>query len=86
MLSIKDQRELDNYDEVALYDNHGFLVGFIDNMLTLADVRVQIKNLGLEGYYMLYKNETILIDSDGRMEFKDKMPFEAFSNLLIELL
>lgn len=86
MIIIKDQRELDDYDEVALYDSHGFLIGFIDNMLTLADVRVQIKNLGLEGYSILYKNETIPIDTDGRLDFKDKMPFEAFSNLLIELL
>jgi hypothetical protein len=54
--------------EVALYDGNDNYIGIIQNATALDDVRLQIFQQHLKGYYFIYNNEKINIDCYGNVE------------------
>ena len=80
--------KIDNHIEkttCALYRPDGTLVGVIENLTALYDVRVQIKKSQAKGYYLVYKDQTIKIDSYGNLEDYPEGFFEKDIDLLNEL-
>lgn len=69
-----------------LYDSEDNLIGVIDNELTFNDVRAQIKEQQLEGYYIVYKGVRKDIDKDGRIAVWEEGFFDAFQKILFRLL
>lgn len=71
---------------VNLYDPNNKLLGNIDNLLTFSDVRAQIKEQGLSGYYIIYKNQTIGIDRNGELEDWPIGLFDTYTDILFRLI
>lgn len=53
----------------SLYNPHGDLIGYITNSLELNDIRIQIKEQQLSGYFVKYLYHEIDIDKDGGVDF-----------------
>jgi len=51
-----------------LYNPDDEWIGQIESTLQLYDVRLQIKNKGVSGYYVLYHGQKIRIDKFGNVE------------------
>lgn len=51
---------------VNIYSPDGILIGRTKNPLILDDIRRQIKQKGLEGYYLEWNDNYSIIDKDGR--------------------
>lgn len=66
----------------ALYRPNDTLVGIIENLTALYDVRVQIKKSQAKGYYLVYKDQKIKIDSRGNLEDYPEGFFEKDIDLL----
>lgn len=69
-----------------LFNPKSELIGIITSELQLMDVRVQIKKLKLNGYFIHWENEIIMIDSDGRLDTWPEGFYDLSNNLLMELL
>ena len=70
---------------VSLFTPNGVLVGEITSDLQLNDVRLQIKRQNLEGYYIEYEEEKILISSSGRLKGRKGL-YDLMDKQLEELL
>lgn len=70
---------------VQLYDNNDNFIGNIENELAFNDVRIQIKNKKLSGYYIVFENEKYEIDRYGRLRVWPPI-YETYENQLSELL
>lgn len=68
-----------------LYGPQGH-IGVIDNILDFYDVRVQIRENQLTGYYFGFDGEVIRIDKNGECESYPEGFFDKFSELAIKLL
>lgn len=90
MLDVKDciYDDKGNFLEYYyLYDPHGDLVDCIWNTLMFLDVRVQIREKQLTGYYLLDKDGyRIDIDQYGKYDWKLYKPFGQLDELLTRLL
>lgn len=71
---------------VQLYDNNGNFIGNIENELAFNDVRIQIKNKKLTGYYIVFENKKYEIDMRGRLRVWPPNLYETYENQLSELL
>lgn len=79
---IKDLKDV----PCDLYGPNDEYIGKITNVLQFTDIRVQIKERKLSGYYFLFEGEKICIDKNGSL---DKYPhglFDTEENLLCKLL
>jgi hypothetical protein len=72
--------------QVELFDPQGRFVGIIKNITALYDVKLQIRTLGIPGYYMLYGDQKINIDHKGEFEFYPNGFFDAFGDLAAQLV
>lgn len=62
-------------DHVSLYNPKGKLIGIIKNELAFNDVRIQIKNKKIKGYYIVWEGQSYQINSNGKL---DNFPFELY--------
>ena len=62
------------------------LVGHIENELEFAKARIDIRNEGVEGYYIIFNNKRINIKPSGKVEHWPGDLFSKMDNLLNELL
>ncbi len=72
-------------DVVLLYDYEDKLVGEITHSVQLIDVRIQIKEQGLERYYITYDNLRLEILPNGKM-VNGNHPFDEVNVLLHHFL
>lgn len=82
MVQIRDIKDI----PCKLYGPNDEYIGEIVNILQFNDVRVQIKEQKLSGYYFIFEGEKISISKNG---FLDKYPqglFDTEDNLLCKLL
>jgi len=90
MLEIRDciYDEKGNYLEYYdLYDAHGDLIDRIWNIIMFLDVRVQIREKKLSGYYLIDKDGyRIDIDQYGKYDWNMYKPFGQLDELLTRLL
>lgn len=61
MIKINDIPQITCY----LYDSDGYKLGIITSEYSFNDVRCQIKEQNLSGYFVMFKGHRIDIDSDG---------------------
>lgn len=66
-------------------DGQNVLIGEIKNELAFYDVRVQIKDQQLEGYYILFKGQRHYIESDGRINNFPRDLFPKTVDYLMQL-
>ncbi len=58
----------DFYEECAiLFDYDGNEIGLIQSSVQLTHVRLQIKAMSAEGYYLIWNNQQIHISSNGEI-------------------
>ena len=69
-----------------LYNPEDKYIGTIRNATSMLNVRVQIKKLKLEGYYVVFKEEKIHIDINGNMESYPKGFYDSLIDFLSELV
>lgn len=69
-----------------LYDPNGHYVGPIRNQTALYDVALQIKNLGIDGYYIMFGRQKITIDSRGTLSDWPSGFYDATEDCCVELL
>lgn len=90
MIEVNDciYDENGNYIEwYDLYDSHGNYIDRIWNILMLLDVRVQIREQQLSGYYLINKDGIrIDIDCNGKYDWVQHSPFNGLDQLLTRLL
>lgn len=55
-------------DRVSLYNPEGKLIGIIKNELAFNDVRIQIIENKLKGYYIVHKDQKCQIGIDGELD------------------
>lgn len=67
MKEIKINNNIEE-DHVPLYNPEGKLVGIIENELAFNDVRIQIMENKLRGYYIVYKGQVCRIDIHGELD------------------
>ena len=72
--------------QVELFDPQGRFVGVIKNITALYDVKLQIRTLGIPGYYMIYGGQKINIDQNGEFEFYPNGFFDAFGDIAAQLV
>ena len=83
---IKINKELTDFNGVTmkLYNPKGEFIGVIERDIELLDIRVQIKNLNVSGYYFITsEGDRVNIDKEGNLS---DYPFtEAKIPLLLKL-
>ena len=67
------------------FDNHDNSLGFL-NELENIDLRVQIKNNNISGYYLMFKGEKIEISSNGKFKKYPSGMYDEHKNLLLKLV
>lgn len=91
MITINEFKET----ESSLYNNEGEFVGHIKSDLQLNDVRIQIKEQKVKGYYIVWRTidddkkplrYIIKIDSDGNLECWPKDFYSLYDEQLEKLL
>lgn len=71
--------------EVDLYGPDGEFLASV-NEYEFNDARVQIKELGLKGYYIFFEGQRIRIDSRGRLEKHPDGLFDTLQDLWRKLI
>ena len=71
---------------VKLYDPNHNLIGIIENDYAFMDVRIQIKEQQLEGYYVIFQKQKINITKHGRCSSWPVGFFDTYNNLLTKIL
>jgi predicted ATPase len=66
------------------YSPSGEFIGVL-NEYEFNDLRVQIAKQKAEGYYMIYNNQKIIIDSNGKVKNWHVGFFDIIENQLVEL-
>jgi predicted ATPase len=69
-----------------LYGPNNVLIGEIKNYFAFNDVRIQIREQKLSGYYIDFKNERIFINQHGKLDYWPKGLFDLFDKQLDKLL
>jgi hypothetical protein len=70
-----------------LYNPDGGFMWTLNSELEFNDVRIQIKNQKLKGYYISFKGQRYEIDSDGRLPiYRPSGLFDTASNQMRALL
>ncbi len=86
MITIRDISETPCH----LYDPDNNLVGVIESYLSLVDVRIQIKNAKIGGYYITWKHdemtERIDINANGELGHWPIGFFDALDKMLTVLI
>ena len=79
--------QINNITDVPclLYNPENVLVGTITDHLQFCDVRLQIKRRNLEGYYVMFNGQKILIKPNGEPETWPLDFFDMLDNLLSKL-
>lgn len=70
---------------VDLYEADGTFLGTL-NQYEFLDVRVQIKEHQLSGYFVVFKGEKIRIDKNGTLESYPNGMFDLIGNYLSKLI
>lgn len=69
------------------YDPHGNYIDRIEDYIQWLDIRVQIKEQGLRGYYIVSRNGTQCeIDHLGNWELDKLDPYNIVTDLLMKLI
>lgn len=69
-----------------LFTPDGKLVGSIHTVIDFLDVRIQIAQQHLSGYYLIFNNERINIDCYGEMESYPNGLFDAITIQLAKII
>jgi len=70
-----------------LYDPNGKFIGEITSHLELNDIRIQIKENKVDGYYIMWKDDyRIFIDKYGRLDEWPKGFYDLFDDQLDALI
>lgn len=79
---------VDNFinEPAILYSPNGQLVGYIHNSDALANVRAQIKEKQVDGYYLKYNDDHIDIDKNGNLSDYPDGFFESYGNDMAKLV
>lgn len=80
MIKIKCIRE-----EPCFLFTRGILLGKIESYLSLNDIRLQIVEKKLEGYYIVFRGEKIHINKSGSLEKWPKGLFDTLDKQLMQL-
>lgn len=85
---MKEVIEIRNIKEpiVELYNPKGIFIGMITSELQFIDVRLQIAEKQLKGYYIVYNKQKIKISSDGQPEVWPKGLYDQTVEMISELL
>lgn len=76
---IKDQM-------VDIYAPDGTLLGRTDNLLSFTDLRIQIMEAKVYGYYIMFEGQKVYIDENGRLPEWPKGLFDIWDNQLDTLI
>lgn len=79
--------EIKHFEEevIKLYDNNDNFIGEIDNELSFNDVRLQIAEQELSGYYVIRNNgDKVIIEENGQIS--DFNLYPDYSNILRRLV
>lgn len=82
MIVIKEVED----DTAELFGPGDTLIGTIDTNLQLLDIRVQIKEQKLSGYYIIWRNNRLDIDKYGSVSNWPVGFFDTLDNLLNKLI
>jgi hypothetical protein len=74
------------YEPVKLYNPQERIIGLILNEVELHDIRIQIKEKKLKGYFLYWKGMKIRIDHEGGIEHWPNGFFDQISDRLMILL
>jgi len=81
---IKIQRF--EYEPVRLYNPQNRPVGLITNEEEFINVRTQIKDKKVEGYYVYWNGQKIMINSDGKIDIWPDGFFDELNKRLLKFL
>lgn len=82
-MKVKINNELPNSEgSVFLYNEKDELVGEIKNFYALLDVRKQIKEQKLKGYYITRDEKKSRIDKEGNLEYLELVDFNLINTYL----
>lgn len=73
-------------DHVPLYNPEGKLIGIIENALAFNDVRIQIIENKLRGYYIMYKDQKCRIGTNGELDFWPDDLYTTYTDQLSKIL
>lgn len=73
-------------DHVPLYNPEGKLIGIIENELAFNDVRIQIVENKLRGYYIMYKDRKCRIGTNGELDFWPDDLYTTYTDQLSKIL
>lgn len=78
-------REIKN-KSCQLYDPNDNLIGEFDSDLIFNDIRIQIKEQQLKGYYLIFEDKKIKIDSNGNLASYPNGLFDTYIDQLCKLI
>ncbi len=70
---------------VGLYNPEGIYLGSI-NEYEFNDIRLQIKSEKVNGWYCMYRNQKVFINTDGRIKDWPEGFFDLYETQLMNLL
>lgn len=73
------------YPEVNLYSPEGVFLGVLSNPVEFTDVRVQIAQNGLKGYYFIFNEERINFNEYGVFDWNQFDGFDDEMKLIAHL-
>lgn len=85
MKEIKINNNIEE-DHVPLYSPEGSLIGIIENGLAFNDVRIQIIENKLSGYYIMYKGQKCLIGTNGELETWPNDLYTTYTDQLLKMI
>ncbi len=86
---IADDEIIPHYikeNEITIYKPNGEKVITTDNVLIFNDIRLQIKNKGLSGYYIIFKNKKYEIKINGKITSWPNGLFDTETHQLANLI
>lgn len=72
--------------EVQVFDPKGNFVGVIKNIAALYDFKLQIRTLGIRGYYMYYGNTKINVDQNGEFDVYPPGFYDLFADCAARII
>lgn len=81
-ISIKDINNI----AIGIYNPENQLIVYTNNQLVFEDIRIQIKEKQLTGYYIKFNGEKIKIDRNGNLEKWPDGLFDKLTDLLLKLV
>lgn len=68
-----------------IYDPSGQLLGTV-NEYEFLDIRVQIKDAQISGYYLIFNGDKVLLDKDGCLEYYPNGLLDTMEGLFCKLI